>query len=56
MSGSWDAMLADEQTRSDLERRRELSRLTKPELVRMVLEREISLEQTTEHEIGRQDA
>ncbi|MGP6170640.1 hypothetical protein ACTU6V_05465 [Microbacterium sp. A204] len=46
MSGSWEAMLEDEQRQSDLTRRRELARLSKVELIDLVV--------TTEHEIGSQ--
>lgn len=52
-AGSWDAMLADEQRQKEAEqvqsrlaRCRELSRLSKAELIALIV--------TTEHEIGRQ--
>lgn len=46
MSGTWDALLEAEQRQSDLARRRELARLSKVELIDLVM--------TTEHEIRRQ--
>lgn len=68
MSGSWDAMLEDEQrissqaglasirAGSELQRRRALSRLTRVQLIDAVIEAEglIDSVPTTEHEVGGQ--